>query len=260
MSEMKENTKQNSIIAGDGKVRPLAVNSLEDGWIYSKYIMLSKLAPKSLIEGKNSDEAQASIFTAMQMGAEVGLSPMASIQNIAVINGKAAIYGHAQTGIVIKSGKLNKLIVSYEGEEKENLDNSFKCVVYAERINGTGEVTNTSKEFSMGDAARAGLLDKDFWIKYPKDMLAARAKSRVWRELFPDVLHGLACTVEELEESTVKNIKPTAKSEKADALNSMYKVECEVITVESDVEAEEDNGTLDFVEAEFPLGDEEEKI
>ena len=48
----------------------------------------------------------AKIFVAVQMGMELGLSPMASLQNIAVINGNPSIWGDAVLGIVSGSGIL----------------------------------------------------------------------------------------------------------------------------------------------------------
>ena len=46
----------------------------------AKIMAASGLMPKSI-------ETPEAVFVAMQMGAEIGLSPMASVQNIAVING-----------------------------------------------------------------------------------------------------------------------------------------------------------------------------
>ena len=48
----------------------------------AKIMAASGLMPKSI-------ETPEAVFVAMQMGAEIGLSPMASVQNIAVINGTA---------------------------------------------------------------------------------------------------------------------------------------------------------------------------
>jgi hypothetical protein len=51
--------------------------------------------------------------------------------------------------------------------------------------------------FTIEDAKRAGLLSKDSWQKYTKELLVARAISGCARKVFPDVVGGLY-TVEEL--------------------------------------------------------------
>jgi hypothetical protein len=77
----------------------------------AKIMSASGLMPKSI----NTPEA---VFVAMQMGAEIGLSPMASVQNIAVINGRPGIYGDAALAIVRASGQLEEFKEWSEGDRK----------------------------------------------------------------------------------------------------------------------------------------------
>jgi hypothetical protein len=51
--------------------------------------------------------------------------------------------------------------------------------------------------FTIEDAKRAGLLNRESWQKYTKELLVARAISGCSRKVFPDVVGGLY-TVEEL--------------------------------------------------------------
>ena len=75
----------------------LILNDLDSLWRFSGYVSTSGLAPKGI-------QSREAIFTAIQMGLEVGLTPMAALQNIAVINGRPSIWGDAQLSIVVWVG------------------------------------------------------------------------------------------------------------------------------------------------------------
>src|SRR5262245_7366349 len=53
---------------------------------------------------------------ALQRGTELGLGPLQSLQSIAVINGKPAIYGDAMLGLVRASGWCEDVVETLEGE------------------------------------------------------------------------------------------------------------------------------------------------
>ena len=69
----------------------------------------SGLMPKGL-------EKVEAVFVAVQMGLEVGLSPMQAVQNIAPINGRPAIWGDAVLGLVRASNLLEDFSESTEGK------------------------------------------------------------------------------------------------------------------------------------------------
>ena len=74
-----------------------------------------------------------------------------------------------------------------------------------------------TREFSMKDASKAGLLAKDPWQKYPADMLKNRARKAIW-DKFPDALKGLSSR-EEVEDTipesvTIKDVTPTNQGAK----------------------------------------------
>src|SRR6266478_3926901 len=80
-----------------GKLSRIAAftpTNLTEAIALSKLIAGSDLAPKDF-KGK-----PANVLIAMQMGAEVGLAPMQSLQNIAVINGRPSLWGDAALGVV----------------------------------------------------------------------------------------------------------------------------------------------------------------
>lgn len=128
----------------------------------------------------------ADCFIAMQMGAEVGLGPSQALQSIAVINGKPCIWGDALIGVVRASPMC-------EWIEETIAEDRLSATCKAKR---RGDPNSKSVTFSMKDATTAGIANKDIWKKYPTRMLQMRARGFCLRDLFPDVLKGLAVAEE----------------------------------------------------------------
>jgi hypothetical protein len=118
------------------------------------------------------------------MGMELGLSPMAAVQNITSINGRPAIWGDAMLGLVRGSGLLAAISEVTTGE-----GDATTAVCTVTRRDDPGE---TVGKFSVADAKRAGLWGKAGpWTQYPRRMLQMRARGYALRDKFPDVLKGL---------------------------------------------------------------------
>lgn len=170
--------------------------SLDDAWRFSQYIIASGLAPRGL-------EKPEAILVAMQLGAELGLTPMASLQNIAVINGRPGIFGDAALALVRASG----LIESYREEEvgsRLSDDWGFKVTTTRKGM------PEHADKFTVADAKLAKLWGKTGpWSEYPRRMLKWRARGYVLRDIYGDVLKGLR-TTEELHDTPVepKNVSP----------------------------------------------------
>ncbi|MCY1004028.1 hypothetical protein OV079_00275 [Nannocystis pusilla] len=168
----------------------------ETGWRLAKAIVAANMQPKSFGGGQ---QATCACFVAMQLGAEVGLSPMQSIQNIAVINGKPGIYGPAALALVEASGKLVDFDERLEGEGDKR-----QAVVTLTRV-GRKERRFT---FSVDDAKKAGLWGKQGpWAQYPNRMLTARARGFALRDVFPDVLLGVTHSIEELSGGSIESVE-----------------------------------------------------
>ncbi len=171
------------------------INSLSEAMEYAKLIANSDLAPKDY-KGKPGN-----VLIAMQYGLEIGLKPMQAIQNIAIINGRPAIWGDAMIGLV-----QSHPLCEYINEEYKN-DVAY-CTV---KRQGEDEYTY---EFSKQDAKSAGLLGKSGpWAQYPQRMLQMRARAFALRDKFSDILKGIACR-EEVEDYQVIEDKKT-KTERA---------------------------------------------
>ena len=123
----------------------------------------------------------------MQWGAEIGLQPLQAMQNIAVINGRPSIWGDAMLALVRSSGLLDYI-------RKELSEDGTTATCTVKRKNEEPAVST----FSIEDAKKAGLAGKQGpWTQYPKHMLKLRARSYALRDVFPDVLKGMAIAEEE---------------------------------------------------------------
>ena len=172
--------------------RGIRPTSMDEAWRMSKALAMSGMLPSSYTRGKQYDEVVGAVFAAIQMGAEVGLSPMSSIQNIAVINGKPGLFGPAMLAVVEASGLLQNIEETITGTMAEK---NIEAICTVQRY-GRQPRTFT---FSFADATLAGLIGKSGpWSQYPKRMFIARARTFALRDTFPDVLAGLSQSVEEL--------------------------------------------------------------
>ena len=181
----------------------IILSDLDTMWRWATYVASSGLAPKGL------DKAE-SIVVAIQMGLEVGLTPMAALQNIAVINGRPTIWGDAQLGIVRSTGELEVFSEYYEvkGQKTTRTPSEFTEDVTAVcSIQRRGYAMQEST-FSVADAKRAGLWGKAGpWSQYPARMLKFRARSFGLRDQFGDALRGLMST-EEAQDIKVIDVTP----------------------------------------------------
>ena len=164
----------------------LALASFDDAFRFAKMVSGSDFAPKDF-KGKPE-----SCMLAIQHGSEVGLSPMQSLQSIAVINGRPTIWGDAALALVQSSP-----VCEYVKEYTEGQGDSLTAVCEAKR---RGYPAPTVSRFSMADAKRAGLAGKSGpWSQYPERMLALRARGFALRNAFADALRGLI-TAEEAQD------------------------------------------------------------
>lgn len=98
-----------------------------------------------------------------------------------------------QGKVEMASALMNQLIRSCgHSVSKDPKSDDTKCILHGKRKD-TGDIWTES--FSIDEAKRAGIYkEAGPWGKYPRDMLFARALSRLARQLFADVIKG--CYVE----------------------------------------------------------------
>ena len=183
---------------------------------FAQCVQQSGLAPKSL-------STHQAIVVAIQMGLELRMSPMAALQNIAIINGRPSIYGDAQLAIVRGTGLLQAF---EEMETNSETDPFFRvvCLMGSSSVSQTDRVELSKMQpklnktaddfgvtvfvhrrdyspsfvrFTVADAKAAGLWGKEGpWKQFPARMLKFRARSFALRDQFGDALKGLLSTEE----------------------------------------------------------------
>ncbi len=99
----------------------------------------TQMVPKQF-QGKPEDGA-----VAIQWGSEIGLDPLQSLQNIAVVNGNPTLWGDALVAIVKGSGKCEYLSSEYD-------ESSQTSTVRTKRVGEPEEM----RSYSMADAKQAG--------------------------------------------------------------------------------------------------------
>ena len=185
--------------------RGIELQNIDQLYRFATAVAQSGLAPKSIPTAEG-------IFVAVQMGMELGLPPMAALQNIAVINGRPSVWGDAQLGIVRASGMLEKFEEFYEFNGQKLARNPVTIQdghVAVCRVKRQG-CEPSEVGFSVQDAKQAGLWGKDGpWKQYPARMLRYRARAFALRDQFGDLLRGLIST-EEMQD--VERMKPATVS------------------------------------------------
>lgn len=202
------NTPKTSQTALAVRTEPAAMG--ERGIIIRNWTELQEIGREAAASGlvpKDFIGKPAACAIAMQMGLEIGLHPMQSLQSIAVINGRPGIFGDAALALVRASGLCSSYTQEILGE-----GDSLKAICTTVR---QGE--KYTQTFGVADAKRAGLWDerekvmrwkdgKQYeakndapWHRYPGRMLMFRARGYLLRDAYPDVLKGMR-TIEELED------------------------------------------------------------
>lgn len=165
----------------------IVLATMDEIWRFAETVINSGMAPKGIT---NPSAATITI----QMGMELGLPPMASLQNIAPINGRPSIWGDAMLGVVRSTGELEEFSEWFEnnGTKLARTPSEFTDTVMAVcRVKRRGyEAVETS--FSVADAKRAKLWGKQGpWTEYTSRMLKMRARAFNLRDQFGDALRGL---------------------------------------------------------------------
>lgn len=211
--------------------RGIELRDFESLWRFSVAVAGSGLAPKGI-------QSKEGIFVAIQMGLEVGMTPMAALQNIAVINGRPSIWGDAQLAIVRATSELAAF---EECETNNDLDPIFRELCLEDdptkrkalriqiakaqsKLNRTADdfgvtvfIHRRSYEpafsrFTVADAKLAGLWGKDGpWKQYSARMLKNRARSFGLRDNFGDALKGMRSAEEAQDMPTERNVTGTGK-------------------------------------------------
>lgn len=164
-------------ITKGGALEALVPKNIEETFRLAQALSASgDMVPKAF-QGKPE-----ATMAAIVRGMEVGLAPMQALSQIAVINGRASIWGDAIPALLQKAG--HHIDVDYEGE-----GDTLTAVATLTR-GDTGKVI--VRRFGMQDAKRAGLAGKPGpWQQYPQRMMAHRARTWAARDGAADAMMGM---------------------------------------------------------------------
>ena len=156
--------------------------TLEEALRFCEIMSDSDLVPAAY-KGKPGN-----ILCAIQMGHELGMTPMRALRSIAVINGRASMWGDDVLAMVLASPLCEYV------DESESSDTEGVC-----RVKRKGCPEHVER-FTLADAKRAGLLNKlGTWQTHQPRMLKMRARGFCLRDQFADVLAGLIPAEEALD-------------------------------------------------------------
>lgn len=118
------------------------------------------------------------IFAIVEKAKSIGVSPLDALNG-----GMYFVQGKVE----MTAAMMNQMIrQNNHSITKDKKSDDTICILHGKRSdNGDTWV----ESFSLEDAKKAGIY-RNQWLKYPKDMLFARALSRLARQLFPDVIKG----------------------------------------------------------------------
>lgn len=165
-------------LVGGGKINAIIPQDIESVFRLANVIVAAKMNPKSL-------DSVEKCTVAIMHGLEVGFTPMAALQSIAVVNGMPSIWGDGLIALVRASGLLEDIQETVDDDQ----EGPTIAVCKVKRKDSPSWVVQS---FTRPQAMKAGLWRKQGpWVQYPHRMMQMRARAFALRDAFPDVLRGL---------------------------------------------------------------------
>lgn len=142
------------------------------------------------------------VMAALLVGRELGLGPMTALNHINIVDGKASIDS------ALKQGKAEEYGARFRVKEMTD----ERCVIHAWAPGDSSEPTVIT--WSIKDAQRAGLTNKDNWKRYPRKMLFRRAMSEAADVVAGAAVLGLPPTYDEVADEIDYEPTPAAAAPK----------------------------------------------
>lgn len=141
--------------------------------------LAQRLAESNLIPA-TMRKKMPDVLVTILAGQELGMTPMASLRSFHVVEGKPILSADGTVALVLGSGKADYF---------DRVEESDTSVTYETRRRGSQVPRRCTWTIDMAKAA--GLYPaKDNWRLYKRQMLAARCKVELGRDVYPDVLAG----------------------------------------------------------------------
>ena len=192
--EKKQMAPKAQLVVG-GQVAPIVPTDVDQVHRLAQFIAGARWAPISYLadpRNRQSDYDVNKITVGIMHGLELGFTPLAALQSIAIINGMPSVWGDGAKALVMSSGLVEDF--------KEWIEGSGTDMVAHCEIQRKDQKTPTHQTFSMDEARDAGLLNKQGpWKDYTRRMLQMRARSWAMRDACPEVLRGVKVAEEAMD-------------------------------------------------------------
>jgi hypothetical protein len=193
------------------RVDDMSAATTRFNWVGLNPTQIKGVAQAMALSGMFPDVAKdsAKAFVKIMAGQEMGIAPFQAMSDISIIQGKAAAGGNIHASKVKSHPKYD-----YKVLKRERNGCSIEFFEYSSETKKMESIGIS--EFNEDDAKDAGLLQKDMWKKYPRNMYFNRAMTAGVRTYCPDALNGVnAFTAEELgavvdEDGHVVDYRPEA--------------------------------------------------
>lgn len=205
MSTTKTATTAEKKGPGITQERPLSLKSIEvmagsRGMVLTNMDEMSRFCAAVVASREFKDiTTPEQCMIRLQAGLELGLSPIWSLTNILVINGRPSVWGDCMLGLVLSHPDCIDVVEEIQGVGEEAI---ATCTVTRK---GRLPVKRT---FTMEEAKHARLTFKDGpWKTFPRRMLQMRARAFALRDSFADRLRGLGVVEEQRDIAMMKRIE-----------------------------------------------------
>jgi hypothetical protein len=202
----EEKIPERSNILGGATVTAIIPRNIDETYRLAQWVAKAGWAPKGyrLKDANDKDTYvngqpvfdEMKIAVAIMHGLEVGFTPIAALQSIAVINGMPSIFGDGALALCQASG-----LMEWFKEEPHYKDANSKTVIgYTCTAKRRGDPVPKSHTFTLEDAVKAKLVGKAGpWTEYPQRMLQMRPRAWTLRAASADVLRGLHIAEEAMD-------------------------------------------------------------
>lgn len=173
-------------------------------------------------------------------GLSLGIGPIQAMKNIMVVNNRTAIFGDLGVALIRQSGKCAGIDVKFSDLDESGQPTAKTVATCTmKRVHAPGEIETMTRTYSVEDAKKAGLWEKKGsngkptpWITNPKRMLHWRAFWFCARDLFADVLKGMAGYEEVADYDAPRQTNKSASAEASggDVLDLPQRPESETAT------------------------------
>lgn len=154
--------------------RQLEPETIDGAWRLARHLFESRLYTKFT--------NRESILAVLLRGRALGLDATTSLDAFHVIQGRPTMSADLIVGLVLNSPKC---------EYFRMVESDDTHATYQTRRRGDPGTDSTMHTFTIEDAGRMGLTNKDNWKKQPATMLRHRCATALARMVYPDVAGGL---------------------------------------------------------------------